>query len=56
MDRTDLGMVGILVFDDVEVLDLCRPFEDFTTARSAGIVGADEPQRDTGGRFATRNE
>ncbi|HLI51696.1 MAG TPA: DJ-1/PfpI family protein [Thermomicrobiaceae bacterium] len=29
-------MVGILIFDDVEVLDACGPFEVFATARPAG--------------------
>jgi transcriptional regulator GlxA family with amidase domain len=28
--------VGILIFDDVEVLDFCGPFEVFSTARPAG--------------------
>ena len=29
--------VGILIFDDVEVLDFCGPFEVFSVARPAGI-------------------
>src|SRR3712207_1349501 len=28
--------VGILIFDDVEVLDFCGPFEVFSVARPAG--------------------
>src|SRR5438067_9561970 len=28
--------VGILIFDDVEVLDFCGPFEVFSTARLEG--------------------
>jgi transcriptional regulator GlxA family with amidase domain len=35
--------VGILVFDDVEVLDFCGPFEVLATARPAGSTSADEP-------------
>jgi transcriptional regulator GlxA family with amidase domain len=31
--------VGILIFDDVEVLDFCGPFEVFSTARPAGETG-----------------
>lgn len=31
-----LPTVGILIFDDVEVLDFCGPFEVFSTARLAG--------------------
>jgi transcriptional regulator GlxA family with amidase domain len=31
--------VGILIFDDVEVLDFCGPFEVFATARPAGEMG-----------------
>jgi transcriptional regulator GlxA family with amidase domain len=30
--------VGILIFDDVEVLDFCGPFEVFSTARAAGAT------------------
>lgn len=36
--------VGILVFDDVEVLDFCGPFEVFSVAREAG-------EQDDGGRL-----
>ena len=32
--------VGILIFDDVEVLDFCGPFEVFSIARAAGPDGA----------------
>jgi hypothetical protein len=31
--------VGILIFDDVEVLDFCGPFEVFASARPAGDPG-----------------
>jgi transcriptional regulator GlxA family with amidase domain len=31
--------VGILIFDDVEVLDFCGPFEVFSTARAADAAG-----------------
>lgn len=34
-----IGKVGILVFDDVEVLDFCGPFEVFSVARPAGEQG-----------------
>src|SRR5262245_32782475 len=34
--------VGILIFDDVEVLDFCGPFEVFSTARPAGLDGPDD--------------
>ncbi len=33
--------VGILIFDDVEVLDFCGPFEVFSTARPEGDDGDD---------------
>lgn len=33
--------VGIFIFDDVEVLDFCGPFEVFSTARPAGIHSDD---------------
>lgn len=36
MPQNQLRTVGILIFDDVEVLDFCGPFEVFSTARSAG--------------------
>lgn len=35
--------VGILIFDDVEVLDFCGPFEVLATARSDGSTNADSP-------------
>ncbi|MBC8121280.1 MAG: DJ-1/PfpI family protein [Gemmatimonadaceae bacterium] len=35
--------VGILIFDDVEVLDFCGPFEVFSVARAAGGNGEDAP-------------
>ncbi len=33
MNDNQLRTVGILIFDDVEVLDFCGPFEVFSTAR-----------------------
>src|SRR5215211_3903776 len=36
--------VGILVFDDVEVLDFCGPFEVFSVTRSLGVPTTDETQ------------
>lgn len=35
-ERMTKSTVGILIFDDVEVLDFCGPFEVFSTARPAG--------------------
>jgi transcriptional regulator GlxA family with amidase domain len=35
IDRERARTVGILVFDEVEVLDFCGPFEVFSTARPA---------------------
>jgi len=35
--------VGILIFDDVEVLDFCGPFEVLATARPDGSTNADAP-------------
>ncbi len=40
--------VGILIFDDVEVLDFCGPFEVFASATAAG-----EGERDERGLFRT---
>jgi transcriptional regulator GlxA family with amidase domain len=37
MPQNQFRTVGILIFDDVEVLDFCGPFEVFSTARPAGI-------------------
>jgi transcriptional regulator GlxA family with amidase domain len=34
MNKESLTTVGILIFDDVEVLDFCGPFEVFSIARS----------------------
>lgn len=34
--------VGILIFDQVEVLDFCGPFEVFASARPLGTTGDDE--------------
>ena len=36
MHQNQSRTVGILIFDDVEVLDFCGPFEVFSTARPAG--------------------
>jgi transcriptional regulator GlxA family with amidase domain len=36
MNQDQLPTVGILIFDDVEVLDFCGPFEVFSVARSPG--------------------
>lgn len=36
MNQDRLPTVGILIFDDVEVLDFCGPFEVFSVARPAG--------------------
>ncbi len=36
MHQNQLRTVGILIFDDVEVLDFCGPFEVFSVARPAG--------------------
>ena len=36
MRETHVRNVGILIFDDVEVLDFCGPFEVFSVARPAG--------------------
>jgi transcriptional regulator GlxA family with amidase domain len=37
MNQDRLLTVGILIFDDVEVLDFCGPFEVFSVARPAGV-------------------
>ena len=39
MNQDRLLTVGILIFDDVEVLDFCGPFEVFSVARPAGKYG-----------------
>ncbi len=36
MNQKALTTVGILIFDDVEVLDFCGPFEVFSVARPVG--------------------
>jgi transcriptional regulator GlxA family with amidase domain len=36
MNQKQLPTVGILIFDDVEVLDFCGPFEVFSVARQVG--------------------
>ena len=39
----DRKQVGILVFNDVEVLDFCGPFEVFTTTRLEEDKRREEP-------------
>ena len=41
MNNHSIRTVGILIFDDVEVLDFCGPFEVFSTTRPAGIHSDD---------------
>jgi transcriptional regulator GlxA family with amidase domain len=41
MPDAPIRTVGILIFDDVEVLDFCGPFEVFSVARPAGEVDDD---------------
>jgi transcriptional regulator GlxA family with amidase domain len=41
MNDNQLRTVGILIFDDVEVLDFCGPFEVFAVARPDGIHSDD---------------
>ena len=41
MSDSPLRTVGILIFDDVEVLDFCGPFEVFSVARPVGIHSDD---------------
>jgi len=36
MNQESLTTVGILIFDDVEVLDFCGPFEVFSIAQPNG--------------------
>ncbi len=36
MNRERIATVGILIFDDVEVLDFCGPFEVLSVARPVG--------------------
>lgn len=40
MTTTSPATVGILIFDDVEVLDFCGPFEVFSVARAPAADGA----------------
>lgn len=37
-NQSPVRTVGILIFDDVEVLDFCGPFEVFSIARPAGVT------------------
>ena len=37
--------VGILIFDDVEVLDFCGPFEVFSVTRHVGVPTTDETNK-----------
>ena len=39
-ENRTLRTVGILIFDEVEVLDFCGPFEVFSVAQQAGTVVA----------------
>ena len=41
MYQNQLRTVGILIFDDVEVLDFCGPCEVFSVARPVGIHSDD---------------
>jgi transcriptional regulator GlxA family with amidase domain len=41
MNEHDVRTVGILIFDEVEVLDFCGPFEVFASARPADEDGGD---------------
>lgn len=41
--NTTRKQVGILVFENVEVLDFCGPFEVFSVTRSGGESGRDAP-------------
>jgi transcriptional regulator GlxA family with amidase domain len=41
-DQPQQRTVGILIFDEVEVLDFCGPFEVFASARPLGTTGDDE--------------
>ncbi len=43
MSESAARTVGIVIFDEVEVLDFCGPFEVFATARLAGEHGDDAP-------------
>lgn len=43
MDEKQTRTVGILVFDEVEVLDFCGPFEVFSVARPVGEHQDGEP-------------
>jgi transcriptional regulator GlxA family with amidase domain len=43
MSVQQIQTVGILIFDDVEVLDFCGPFEVLSTARPAGERGDEAP-------------
>ncbi len=42
MASAEQGTVGILIFDEVEVLDFCGPFEVFSVARAPEEDGGDE--------------
>ena len=42
MANAEQRAVGILIFDEVEVLDFCGPFEVFSVARAPGEDGGDE--------------
>jgi hypothetical protein len=42
MDENTKILVGILIFDEVEVLDFCGPFEVFSSARKPNQHGDDQ--------------
>ena len=42
MQAAQLRTIGILIFDEVEVLDFCGPFEVFSVARPMGKDGDDD--------------
>ena len=50
MNQESLTTVGILIFDDVEVLDFCGPFEVFSIARPNG-ENSDDNQTFQGGHY-----
>ncbi len=45
MNENEPINVGILIFDEVEVLDFCGPFEVFSVARRVGVGSQDEVNR-----------
>ncbi len=45
INQGDPMNVGILIFDDVEVLDFCGPFEVFSVTRREGVASQDEANK-----------